>query len=550
MKRKPLLLSCCLALLCCGCGCGRHVPRIESVAVVPRPVALSQGEGAFRITPKTEIRLSPDDTALLREARTLASLFAESFGRPLPVVAGDIDGTPAIRLHGADLPPEGYTLHIGTDGVDIGAGSPAGAFYAVQTLRQLLPSAVLEGERAAGTELPETEIRDEPRIGYRALLLDVGRHFFTTEEVKSVIDLMAMHKLNRLQWHLTEDQGWRIEIEKYPELTRKGAFRDRCDMRPAEEGRPEKDPQPYGGFYTQDEIRDIVRYAAERHIQIVPEIEMPGHAMAALASYPRLGCLGESYEVPSQWGVKEDVYCAGRDSTFLFLEDVLGEVIGLFPYEYVHIGGDECPKARWKACPDCQRRIRDEGLADEDALQSYFVKRIERFLSAHGRRLVGWDEIRQGGLSPSAVVLSRKREQGLRSALETGNDVIMTPYMNCYFDYYQGDPETEPLAFGGHLPLAAAYALDPYEGLSPEQTRQIVGVQCNLWGEFVSTLDHARYMLLPRLAAFTDRSWSGGEPDYPDFLRRLSSMLRLYDACGYEYRKLTAADSLPEQKRD
>lgn len=542
MKKKLRILSCSLALLCCGCG--KRIPKIESVAIVPRPVAVVQGEGTFLVTKNTEIRLSPDDTALLRTAHTLASLFAGSFGRPLPVVAGDIDDAPAIRMHEAPLPPEGYTLRIGTDGIDIAGGSPAGAFYAVQTLRQLLPPAVLDGERAASAELPETEIRDEPRIGYRALLLDVGRHFFTTEEVKSVIDLMAMHKLNRLQWHLTEDQGWRIEIGKYPELTRTGAFRDRCDMRPAEDGRPEKDPQPYGGFYTQDEIRDVVRYAAERHIEIEPEIEMPGHAMAALASYPRLGCLGEGYTVPSQWGVKEDVYCAGRDSTFLFLEDVLGEVIDLFPYEYIHIGGDECPKARWKACPDCQRRIREEGLADEDALQSYFVKRIEKFLNAHGRRLVGWDEIRQGGLSPSAVVLSRKREQGLRSALETGNDVIMTPYMNCYFDYYQGDPETEPLAFGGRLPLAEAYALDPYEGLTPEQMRQIVGVQCNLWGEFVSTLDHAQYMLLPRLAAFSDRSWSGGEPDYPDFLDRLSSMIRLYDACGYNYRRLTPEDSL------
>ena len=542
MKKKLRILSCSLALLCCGCG--KRIPKIESVAIVPRPVAVVQGEGTFLVTKNTEIRLSPDDTALLRTAHTLASLFAGSFGRPLPVVAGDIDDAPAIRMHGAPLPPEGYTLRIGTDGIDIAGGSPAGAFYAVQTLRQLLPPAVLDGERAASAELPETEIRDEPRIGYRALLLDVGRHFFTTAEVKSVIDLMAMHKLNRLQWHLTEDQGWRIEIDKYPELTRTGAFRDRCDMRPAEDGRLEKDPQPYGGFYTQDEIRDVVRYAAERHIEIVPEIEMPGHAMAALASYPRLGCLGEGYTVPSQWGVKEDVYCAGRDSTFLFLEDVLGEVIDLFPYEYIHIGGDECPKARWKACPDCQRRIREEGLADEDALQSYFVKRIEKFLNAHGRRLVGWDEIRQGGLSPSAVVLSRKREQGLRSALETGNDVIMTPYMNCYFDYYQGDPETEPLAFGGRLPLAKAYALDPYEGLTPEQMRQIVGVQCNLWGEFVSTLDHAQYMLLPRLAAFSDRSWSGGEPDYPDFLDRLSSMIRLYDACGYNYRHLTPEDSL------
>lgn len=267
--------------------------------------------------------------------------------------------------------------------------------------------------------------------------------------------------------------------------------------------------------------------------------------MAALASYPWLGCLGEGYEVPSLWGVKEDVYCAGKDSTFVFLEDVLTEVTDLFPYELVHIGGDECPKARWKECPRCQRRMRDEGLGSEEELQSYFVRRIERFLASRNRRMVGWDEIRQGGLSETAIVLSRKREQGLRSALENGNDVIMTPYLNCYFDYYQGSRETEPLAFGGFLPLRTAYDLDPFEGLNAEQSRRILGVQCNLWTEFVATLDHAEYMLLPRLAAFAERAWTGGEGNYPDFLRRLESLSRLYDAQGYEYRDFRSeADSL------
>jgi len=436
-------------------------------------------------------------------------------------------------------------LSVRSDRIDLTGGSPAGVFYGFQTLRQMLPESALRGEKARAIDLPVVEIRDEPRIGYRALLLDVGRHFFGPEEVKSVIDLMAMHKLNRLQWHLTEDQGWRIEIRKYPELTRRGAWRDRSDLRPAEDGRPEKDPQPYGGYYTRQQVREIVRYAADRFIEIVPEIEMPGHAMAALASYPWLGCLGEGYEVPSLWGVKEDVYCAGKDSTFVFLEDVLTEVTDLFPYELVHIGGDECPKARWKECPRCQRRMRDEGLGSEEELQSYFVRRIERFLASRNRRMVGWDEIRQGGLSETAIVLSRKREQGLRSALENGNDVIMTPYLNCYFDYYQGSRETEPLAFGGFLPLRTAYDLDPFEGLNAEQSRRILGVQCNLWTEFVATLDHAEYMLLPRLAAFAERAWTGGEGNYPDFLRRLESLSRLYDAQGYEYRDFRSeADSL------
>ena len=526
-------------------GCGRHLERVGSVDIVPEPSDVRVGEGVFSLTRRTEIRLSDGDSALVRTAELFGGLAGKSLGRPLAVVRGGGQESGTICVALGDLPAETYVLSVRSDRIDLTGGSPAGVFYGFQTLRQMLPESALRGEKARAIDLPVVEIRDEPRIGYRALLLDVGRHFFGPEEVKSVIDLMAMHKLNRLQWHLTEDQGWRIEIRKYPELTRRGAWRDRSDLRPAEDGRPEKDPQPYGGYYTRQQVREIVRYAADRFIEIVPEIEMPGHAMAALASYPWLGCLGEGYEVPSLWGVKEDVYCAGKDSTFVFLEDVLTEVTDLFPYELVHIGGDECPKARWKECPRCQRRMRDEGLGSEEELQSYFVRRIERFLASRNRQMVGWDEIRQGGLSETAIVLSRKREQGLRSALENGNDVIMTPYLNCYFDYYQGSRETEPLAFGGFLPLRTAYDLDPFEGLNAEQSRRILGVQCNLWTEFVATLDHAEYMLLPRLAAFAERAWTGGEGNYPDFLRRLESLSRLYDAQGYEYRDFRPeADSL------
>ena len=526
-------------------GCGRHLERVGSVDIVPEPSDVRVGEGVFSLTRRTEIRLSDGDSSLARAAGFFGELAGKSLGRPLAVVRGGGQESGAICVALGDLPAEAYVLSVRSDRIDLPGGSPAGVFYGFQTLRQMLPESALRGEKARAIDLPVVEIRDEPRIGYRALLLDAGRHFFGPEEVKSVIDLMAMHKLNRLQWHLTEDQGWRIEIRKYPELTRRGAWRDRSDLRPAEDGRPEKDPQPYGGYYTRQQVREIVRYAADRFIEIVPEIEMPGHAMAALASYPWLGCLGEGYEVPSLWGVKEDVYCAGKDSTFVFLEDVLTEVTDLFPYELVHIGGDECPKARWKECPRCQRRMRDEGLGSEEELQSYFVRRIERFLASRNRRMVGWDEIRQGGLSETAIVLSRKREQGLRSALENGNDVIMTPYLNCYFDYYQGSRETEPLAFGGFLPLRTAYDLDPFEGLNAEQSRRILGVQCNLWTEFVATLDHAEYMLLPRLAAFAERAWTGGEGNYPDFLRRLESFSRLYDAQGYEYRDFRSeADSL------
>ena len=294
-------------------GCGRHLERVGSVDIVPEPSDVRVGEGVFSLTRRTEIRLSDGDSSLARAAGFFGELAGKSLGRPLAVVRGGGQESGAICVALGDLPAEAYVLSVRSDRIDLTGGSPAGVFYGFQTLRQMLPESALRGEKARAIDLPVVEIRDEPRIGYRALLLDVGRHFFGPEEVKSVIDLMAMHKLNRLQWHLTEDQGWRIEIRKYPELTRRGAWRDRSDLRPAEDGRPEKDPQPYGGYYTRQQVREIVRYAADRFIEIVPEIEMPGHAMAALASYPWLGCLGEGYEVPSLWGVKEDVYCAGKD---------------------------------------------------------------------------------------------------------------------------------------------------------------------------------------------------------------------------------------------
>ena len=453
-------------------GCGRHLERVGSVDIVPEPSDVRVGEGVFSLTRRTEIRLSDGDSSLARAAGFFGELAGKSLGRPLAVVRGGGQESGAICVALGDLPAEAYVLSVRSDRIDLTGGSPAGVFYGFQTLRQMLPESALRGEKARAIDLPVVEIRDEPRIGYRALLLDAGRHFFGPEEVKSVIDLMAMHKLNRLQWHLTEDQGWRIEIRKYPELTRRGAWRDRSDLRPAEDGRPEKDPQPYGGYYTRQQVREIVRYAADRFIEIVPEIEMPGHAMAALASYPWLGCLGEGYEVPSLWGVKEDVYCAGKDSTFVFLEDVLTEVTDLFPYELVHIGGDECPKARWKECPRCQRRMRDEGLGSEEELQSYFVRRIERFLASRNRRMVGWDEIRQGGLSETAIVLSRKREQGLRSALENGNDVIMTPYLNCYFDYYQGSRETEPTLLEHYVRRTARQRVGHARGDAPRHAHR------------------------------------------------------------------------------
>ena len=503
------------------------------VRIVPRPAEVEELPGSFRLTPRTPVVITDE------QLRTPAEIFARAVGK-LTGTEPAVTAAPEKHAVTLQLQPgyeaEEYLLEVGRQRITVTASTPQAVLHGLRSLQQLV----------AGGEIPACVVRDKPTFAYRGAMLDVCRHFFPVEDVKTYIDILSLHKINKFHWHLTDDQGWRIEIKKYPLLTQIGSRRAETLV-----GRYDKnkegvyDGKPYGEFYTQEEIREIVSYAAERHIEVIPEIEMPGHAMAALASYPWLGCLGEGYEVPSLWGVKEDVYCAGKDSTFVFLEDVLTEVTDLFPYGLVHIGGDECPKARWKECPRCQRRMRDEGLGSEEELQSYFVRRIERFLASRNRRMVGWDEIRQGGLSETAIVLSRKREQGLRSALENGNDVIMTPYLNCYFDYYQGSRETEPLAFGGFLPLRTAYDLDPFEGLNAEQSRRILGVQCNLWTEFVATLDHAEYMLLPRLAAFAERAWTGGEGNYPDFLRRLESFSRLYDAQGYEYRDFRPeADSL------
>lgn len=368
-------------------------------------------------------------------------------------------------------------------------GSPAGVYYAFQTIRQLLPEPVLRGEKAGVVELPSSK-SPTSLISLTAEVCSTWAGTFsrwTTSRSSSTI--LAMHKINRFHWHLTEDHGWRIEIKKYPELTRVGAFRDRCDLDPA----APLDSVPYGGFYTQDEVKEIVRYATDRFITVIPEIEMPGHSTAALASYPYLGCRGEDYKVSSVWGVKEDVYCAGNDSTFAFLEGVLTEVVDLFPSEYIHIGGDECPKVRWKTCPKCQKRIRDEKLKDEFELQSYFVQRMEKFLNGKGRKIVGWDEIMEGGLSKTATVMSWRGAAGGIEAAKSGNHVIMAPNTHCYLDYYPTrDIENEPRGIGGFLPIEMVYALDPYEGLNAHEREYILGVQGNLWTEFIAELDHAR----------------------------------------------------------
>ncbi|MBK9175898.1 MAG: family 20 glycosylhydrolase [Flavobacteriales bacterium] len=413
------------------------------------------------------------------------------------------------------LPEEWHMVHVKPDGIGVTATSEAGLFRGSRTLIQLL-----EQSRESGS-LPCLTITDWPRFGWRGMHLDVCRHFFPVEFVKEYIDLLARYKMNRFHWHLTEDQGWRIEIKKYPKLTEIGAWRSGSQVGPY--SRREYDSIPFGGYYTQQQIREVVAYAAARHITVVPEIEMPGHAMAALASYPHLGCTGGPYEVQKGWGVFDDVFCAGNDSVFTMLEDVLTEVMELFPGEYLHIGGDECPKERWKTCAKCQARMKSESLKDEHELQSYFIQRIEKFVNSRGRKIIGWDEILEGGLAPNAAVMSWRGTEGGVAAAKQKHNVVMSPGSHCYFDHYQGDPANEPLAFGGYTTLQKVYSYEPIPAeLKPEDHKYILGAQGNVWTEYILTPEHVEYMAVPRMLALAEVLWTPKEQrDEKDFIKRL-----------------------------
>ena len=430
------------------------------------------------------------------------------------------------------LAPEEYFLDTHKGRIEITAGSQAGAFWARQTLSQM--------EAQCGDELPGVQIHDKPLFSYRGAHLDCCRHFFTVDEVKSFLDMMALHKLNVFHWHLTEDQGWRAEIKKYPRLTEVGSVR--AETLVGHYGSKEYDGTPYGGFYTQDEMRDVVAYAAERFITVVPEIEMPGHASAALASYPELGCRGKDYpyKVQTTWGVFPEVLCVGNPETITFLEDVLDEICEVFPSEYIHIGGDEAPRSEWEKCPKCQALMKEKGFTREAELQSYLNNVIEEYLNEKGRKIIGWDEILEGGVSQSATVMSWRGVEGGIAAAKMGNDVIMTPNGFCYFDHYQTkgrEANGEPLAIGGYLPLEKCYSFDPFEGLNDEEKAHIKGVQANMWTEYVATYDHIQHMELPRMAALSEVAWNpDGRTAYPAFVTRIEKgLLPIYQERGYRY---------------
>lgn len=527
-----LLLSLLLLLVSC------RQERSTLPDIIPLPLEMIAGRGHFVIDAHTRIIYDNPDPALRIMGEELASIIETgSDFRPevvpqslVQAYANDI--FLSADLQDESLGDEGYLLHINPKRmISIQANHAGGVFYGLQSLLQHFPATLFASEsKASSWKLPATSIRDVPRFTYRGMHLDVARHFFPVEFIKQYIDLLAFYKFNHFHWHLTEDQGWRIEIKQYPQLTETAAWRKETIIGHQSERPKRFDGIPYGGYYTQDEVREIVRYAALRNITIIPEIEMPGHAQAALAAYPYLGCTGGPYEVATQWGVFEEVFCT-RESTFEFLENVLTEVMELFPGTYIHIGGDEVPKTRWNACDDCRQRMQDENLGGADELQSYFVQRIEQFLHANDRKLIGWDEILEGGLAPRATVMSWRGTEGGIAAARMGHDVIMTPNSHCYFDHYQAVPEGEPLAIGGLTMLEDVYHYEPVpEVLSPDEASHILGAQANVWTEYLKTPSAVEYMILPRMAALSEVVWSdSSQRNYEDFKVRLSWHFELYE---------------------
>ena len=545
MKR---LLS--LGLLCLFCFSAR-AGVLEDI--VPRPAEASLLKGSVRIS-GLPFKCDPSFDATSRTAvSAFASRLAYVSGKSSPfsappglgasVASGKARGV--FFLRDAGLALEAYSIEVASKSVVVRASGLQGVLYALETLRQMLPPAIY-GEQVAWKErwvLPCCVIRDEPRFAWRGMHLDCSRHFWEVDEIKRYLDVMAMYKLNRFHWHLTDDQGWRIEIRSYPLLSQIACWREGTMV-----GRDfsSNDGIRYGGFYSQAQIREVVEYAAARGITVVPEIDLPGHMLAALSAYPELGCTGGPYAAWTVWGVSDQVLCVGKESTFDFLEGVLSEVAELFPGEYIHIGGDECPKDEWKKCPECQARIRELGLKDdgrftaEQYLQNYVTKRIQDFLATKGKKVIGWDEILEGELAPGATVMSWRGTDGAKQASAKGFDAILTPTSHCYFDYVQSeDRSAEPLGFGGVVTLEKIYSMDPLEGIEPSAARHILGVQANLWTEYISTPEHLEYMLLPRLLALSEVQWCpDGQRDLQRFLRVLREHeFPVLDQAGYNYRK-------------
>ncbi len=556
VKKLVLLLALGLWLVTSP-GFGQPTGRYT---LIPRPAKLDARAGEFVVSQTTSVRVPLAQNAVKLLAETFVGQLNLTSGLNISLEEAGSTTNPArspagnlilfVPVADTTLGAEGYRIDVTARQLTVEAHQPAGFFYAVQSLYQLLPPAILGTVRNVvplNPAIPACRIEDRPRYPYRGLHLDVSRHFFPVAFIKKYLDLMALYKFNTFHWHLTDDQGWRIEIKKYPKLTQVGARRKETVVGHYDDNDPLVfDGKPYGGFYTQDDVREVVRYAQSKFITVVPEIELPGHAQAALAAYPELGCADKPYAVATKWGVFADVFCP-TETTFTFLENVLTEVMALFPGPYIHIGGDECPKSTWRQSAFCRQLMKRQRLKNADELQSYFIHRIDRFVTAKGRRIIGWDEILEGDgrdaalpairLSPSATVMCWRGTKGGIEAAKRGHDVVMTPDAFCYLNYYQSDPAQEPVAFGGDLPLSKVYGYDPTPaGLTPEQASHILGSQGNLWTEYVATPDQAEYQVWPRAAALAEAVWSPlGQKDYTDFSRRIPALFARLSSLHVNY---------------
>ena len=510
--------------------------RVADYNVIPLPqeVTLTQ-KGAFVLTGATPIVYPEGDEQLKNDAQFLSDYIADVTALRLTTTSAKVKNAITLRLNKKVQGKEGYVITVDKKGVVIEGATAAGVFYGVQTLRKSIPV----DKSLTEVTLPAVMLKDAPRFGYRGVMLDCARHYFPVKFVKQFIDLIAMHNMNVFHWHLTDDQGWRIEVKKYPGLAKIGSVREKTVLG---HNSDVFDDTPYGGYYTQEEAREIVKYAADRFITVIPEIDMPGHMIAALAAYPDMGCTGGPYKVCQIWGVMPDVLCLGNEKTYQFCEDVLSEMMDIFPSEYIHLGGDETPNVRWKECPKCKALMAKENLTP-GKLQGYFTNRIEKFVNSKGRRIIGWDEILDGDINQSATIMSwRGTAPGARGA-KMGHDVIMSPSSHVYFDYYQtrqGESQwEEPLLIGGNLPIERTYSLEPVpEGADAETASHIIGVQGNLWTEYIAGPSLAEYQVLPRMGALSEVQWRPqGQKDFENYKVRQTRMLKLYDAYGLVYAK-------------
>lgn len=514
------------------------------ISIVPMPASVQPGEGVFKLAPEARIVIS--DEAMMTTATLLAHSLRPATGYALKITKGHpVDGAINLQLDPslANLGKEGYVFESSPTRLTIRASNDAGVFYGTQTLRQLLPPAAFAStvQKNVDWTVPTVKIEDQPRFTWRGAHLDVSRHFMSKATVLEYIDHIALYKMNTFHWHLTDDQGWRIEIKRYPKLTEVGAWRKQTRL--GHERNPHGfDKQPHGGFYTQKEIREVIEYARQRHVTIVPEIEMPGHAQAAIAAYPELGVTGKPLEVWTVWGVNPNIFNP-NEKTIAFLQNVLSEVVELFPGPFVHIGGDEAIKDEWKASPEVQARIKELGLKDEHEMQSWVIHRMDSFLTAKGKRLVGWDEILEGGLAPGATVMSWRGIQGGIAAAKAGHDVVMTPTTHAYLDYSQSQDPAEMPGIGGHLPLETVYSFEPIPAeLSPEEAKHILGAQANIWTEYIASPGHLEYMAFPRLIAMAEVGWTKPElKNLEDFVGRIAYNEQRLTNLGVNFRPVSPA---------